>query len=314
MMATDYTQLIDAETWAFIERTNAYYPPDTVDYTIDQQREIYNRMCREFHAAMPEGVTSGTGLIEDVNCRVYRREQPDDAAAIMYLHGGGFILGGLESHDDVCAEICARTGFDVIAVDYRLCPEHRHPAAFNDAMTVFRFLQKRPKPILLCGDSAGGNLGAAVAQATRGTAKPAIGQVLIYPGLGGDQSQGSYVTHAEAPMLTVRDLDFYRDIRSDGADLPSDPTFSPVNDPDMAGLPPTVVITAECDPLSSDGETYRDRIIAAGGRASWHEEPGLVHGYLRARHSVARARDSFTRIVAALGMLGHGRWEESRSG
>ncbi|TIX97913.1 MAG: alpha/beta hydrolase, partial [Mesorhizobium sp.] len=133
---------------------------------------------------------------------------------------------------------------------------------------------------------------AAVSHATRGHARRPIGQVLIYPGLGGDRSQGSYVTHAEAPMLTVRDLDFYTDIRTGGEDRTGDLTLSPLADADFANLPPTVLITAQCDPLSSDGEAYRDRIVAAEGYAFWLEEPGLVHGYLRARHTVGRARSS----------------------
>jgi len=307
---TDYTKLIDAETSAFIERTNSYYPPDTIDYTIAQQREIYDRMCREFFAGYPEGVAVETSAIaapaHDIPIRIYR-SAPQPAATVLYIHGGGFILGGLDSHDDVCAELCARTGHEVVSVDYRLAPEHLHPAAFDDAMSAFAWVAStRDRPILLCGDSAGGNLCAAVAHATRGRAKRPVGQVLIYPGLGGDRSKGSYVTHAEAPMLTMRDLEFYKHIRTGGADLAGDVTLSPLADTDFANLPPTVLITAECDPLSSDGETYRDRIIAAGGRATWFEEPGLVHGYLRARHTVGRARESFTRIVDAIAALGRG--------
>ena len=113
-------------------------------------------------------------------------------------------------------------------------------------------------PIVLCGDSAGGNLAAAVSHATRGHAVRPVGQVLIYPGLGGDRSKGSYVTHAEAPMLTVRDLEFYKHVRTGGVDLTGDITLSPLADADFANLPPTVLITAECDPLSSDGEAYRE--------------------------------------------------------
>jgi len=307
---TDYTKLIDAETWAFIERTNSYYPPDTIDYTIAEQREIYDRMCREFFAGYPEGVVVETSAIEtpthDIPIRIYR-SAPQPAATVLYIHGGGFILGGLDSHDDVCAELCARTGYEVVSVDYRLAPEHLHPAAFDDAMSAFAWVAStRDRPTLLCGDSAGGNLCAAVAHATRGRAKRPVGQVLIYPGLGGDRSKGSYVTHAEAPMLTMRDLEFYKHIRTGGADRAGDVTLSPLADTDFANLPPTVLITAQCDPLSSDGETYRDRIIAAGGRATWFEEPGLVHGYLRARHTVGRARESFTRIVDAIAALGRG--------
>ena len=116
------------------------------------------------------------------------------------------------------------------------------------------------------------------------------------------------MTHAEAPKLTVRDLEFYKHIRTGGVDLTGDITLSPLADADFSGLPPTVLITAQCDPLSSDGEAYRSRVPAAGGRAFWLEEPGLVHGYLRARHSVARARASFTRIVEAVGALGRQEW------
>ncbi|BCG98474.1 alpha/beta hydrolase [Mesorhizobium loti] len=309
---TDYTKLIDAETWAFIERTNSYYPPDTIDYTIAQQREIYDRMCREFFAGYPQGVTVETSAIttptHNIPIRTYR-SAPRPAATVLYIHGGGFILGGLDSHDDVCAELCARTGYEIVSVDYRLAPEHLHPAAFDDAMSAFAWAAStHDRPILLCGDSAGGNLCAATAHATRGHAKRPAGQVLIYPGLGGDRSKGSYVTHAEAPMLTMRDLEFYKHIRTGGQDRSGDATLAPLADTDFAKLPPTVLVTAQCDPLSSDGEAYRDRIIAAGGRATWFEEPGLVHGYLRARHTVGRARESFTRIVDAVAALGRGAW------
>ncbi|ESX97047.1 alpha/beta hydrolase [Mesorhizobium sp. LNJC403B00] len=308
---TDYKILIDAETWAFIEKTNSYYPPDTIDYTIAQQRAIYDRMCREFFAGYPDGVTAETTIIaaHDIPIRIYRSATPGHAAMVLYIHGGGFILGGLDSHDDVCAELCARTGFEVVSIDYRLAPEHLHPAAFDDALHAFEWAASNYDcPILLCGDSAGGNLCAALAHATRSHTKKSIGQVLIYPGLGGDRSQGSYLTHAEAPMLTVRDLDFYRDVRTGGLDGTGDITLYPLADADFIGLPPTVLITAQCDPLSSDGEAYRDRVLAAGGHAAWFEEPGLVHGYLRARHIVGRARASFSRIVEAVSVLGKGDW------
>ncbi|RVA48188.1 alpha/beta hydrolase [Mesorhizobium sp. M7A.F.Ca.US.001.01.1.1] len=309
---TDYIKLIDAETWAFIERTNSYYPPDTIDYTIAQQREIYDRMCREFFAGYPEGVAVETSAIatptHDIPIRIYRSTL-QAAVTVLYVHGGGFILGGLDSHDDVCAELCSRTGYEVVSVDYRLAPEHLHPAAFDDAMSAFEWAAaNRDHPIVLCGDSAGGNLCAAVSHATRGHSKRPVGQVLIYPGLGGDRSKGSYVKHAEAPMLTVRDLEFYKHIRTGGQDRSGDATLAPLADTDFSNLPPTVLITAECDPLSSDGETYRDLIITAGGHATWFEEPGLVHGYLRARHTVGRARTSFTRIVDAVTALGRGGW------
>lgn len=312
-MAADYTKLLDAEVWAFIDRTNSYYPPETIDYTVAQQRELYDRLCRAFFTGYPDGVTASDSRIpasgRAIPIRTYQPAKPDHGAKVLYFHGGGFILGGLDSHDDICAELCARTGHEVVSVDYRLAPEHLHPASFDDALAAFEwFAVADARPILLAGDSAGANLAAGVAHKTRGHDHAPVGQVLIYPGLGGDIGRGSYVTHAEAPMLSMRDLAFYKDVRTGGADFSKDVTYLPLADTDFSGLPPTVVISAECDPLSSDGETYRDHIRAAGGKAYWHEEPGLVHGYLRGRHTIAKARASFTRIVGAVKALGEGRW------
>jgi acetyl esterase len=269
-------------------------------------------MCRQFCAGYPVGVevetTAGATRDRASPVRCYRC-RPLPAAGVLYFHGGGFILGGLDSHDDICAELCARTGYLVVSVDYRLAPEHLHPAAFDDAVSAFEWAAAAyPRPVVLAGDSAGGNLAAAVSHATRGHKVKPAGQVLIYPALGGDSSRGSYVRHAEAPMLTTPDVHYYERMRTGGVDRTGDITLSPLADANFAYLPPTVIITAECDPLSSDGEAYRDRIITAGGQAFWHEEPGLVHGYLRARHTVGRARASFTRIVEATATLGKGEW------
>jgi acetyl esterase len=309
----DYRKLIDAETWAFIDRTNSFYPPDAVDQTMADHRRMYDAMCESFRTPYPQGVAAETTAIEvpthRIPIRIYRRAAPQAAAMVLYFHGGGFVLGGLESHDSICADIAQRTGYEVVAVDYRLAPEHLHPAAFDDAMSAFEWAAAAyTGAIVLVGDSAGGNLAAAVNHATRGHKRKPGGQVLIYPGLGGDSSRGSYVAHAEAPMLTLKDVNAYRGIRTGGADSTGDITQWPLADADFANLPPTVLITAACDPLSSDGEAYLKRVVADGGRAWWHEEKGLVHGYLRARHTVARARSSFTRIVEAIAALGKGEW------
>lgn len=302
----DYARLIDAETWAFIEATAAFYPPDAVTLSVAEQRAVYDEMCRAFHAGRPEGVLVSDLEAGGVPCRLYEPERGPAQATVVYLHGGGFVVGGLDSHDDVCAEICAETGFRVLSVDYRLSPEHVHPAAFEDARAATRWAAARwPGPLLLAGDSAGGNLAAAVAHAARRGGPPIAGQVLIYPGLGGDMSRGSYLAHAEAPMLTRADLEFYAAVRTGGAPVPEgDATFAPLHDSDFSGLPPTFISTAECDPLSSDGEAYAEAIRGAGGQAAWVEEKGLVHGHLRARKTVRRAADAFARIVSELKRMG----------
>jgi len=301
MTAPDYDRLIDAPTWAFIRATDAAYPPDTASLSVARQREIYDGMCRAFFRGYPPGVTARDQAIGGVPCRVYPGA---GAATVVYAHGGGYVVGGLHSHDDVCAEIVAATGLTVISVDYRLSPEHAHPAAFDDVCAVIR---ATPGPLVLAGDSAGGNLVAAAAHALR--EGRLLGQVLIYPGLGGDRSRGSYVTHAHAPMLTAADLAFYAGIRHGGVEpAPGDPTVAPLQDSDFSGLPMTLTIGAECDPLHDDAFEYAEKIRAAGGLAHAVTAPGLVHGYLRARAMVPRAAESFGLICNTIGAFAAGRW------
>lgn len=310
-----YDQLIDAETWAFIRETEGWYPPDAIGLTIQDQREVYNKMCRAFHAGYPSGVVATDSSIatdgRQIPIRSYRSPQ-SGATQVVYFHGGGFVVGGLDSHDDVCAEICSRTGLPVTAIDYRLSPEHPFPADFNDALAAVHHLAGVGGAILLVGDSAGGNLCAAIAAALRDKAQAPIGQVLIYPGLGSPGQTQSGTLHANAPMLTTQDMAFYAAIRA--GDMPAaqtNPDFSPLRGVDFTGLPPTIAITAECDPLSDDGKLYCDKIIASGGKALHVEERGLVHGYLRGRHRVGRAGASFDRIVVAIAALGSGDWPET---
>lgn len=300
----DYSTLIDAPTRAFIEAANACYPADTASLSITQQRAIYDAMCRSFHRGYPSGIVSEDRLMAGVPCRIFPGAYP----ALIYLHGGGFVVGGLESHDDICAEIRAATGLTVVCVDYRLSPEHLHPAALQDTLAVARAVA-REGPILLAGDSAGGNLACAAAHAFRNEPEVTVlGQVLIYPGLGGDVDAGSYLAHAHAPMLTREDVLVYAGIRHGGEVPQADPTVSPLHDTDFADLPPTVTFAAGCDPLCDDAATYAQAVRRAGGLAQSVTEQGLVHGYLRARHSVPRAAASFARITTALSALARREW------
>ena len=310
MEKPDYSHLIDAATWDFIRLSEASYPPDTASLSIADQRAIYDRLCRAFHRGYPPGITAQDRAFGGVPCRLY----PGKGGTVVYFHGGGFVVGGLHSHDDICAELCAKTGLTVVSVDYRLCPEHPHPAAFDDALAATCAIAAEcPEPLLLAGDSAGGNLAAAVAQAIgRKGAFGIAGMVLIYPGLGGHHDAGSYLTHAQAPMLTRDDVLFYSRIRhGDVAAPPPDPTFAPLSDTDFTGLPPTLAIAAECDPLADDATLYASRLTAAGVAARAFVEPGLVHGYLRARATVPRAAASFDRITRTLIAMAKGSWPET---
>lgn len=310
LTTADYLQKLDPQMQNFVAETDRHYPPDAVGLTIDQQRAVYDRMSEAMRSPRPALVQATDMPLpgdHPVPLRNYRRADMQPRAAVLYLHGGGFVVGGLDSHDDVCAEICDRTGFRVVAVDYRLSPEHQHPAAFDDAMATARWLcATAGVPVVIAGDSAGGNLGAAVCHAIRGDRARPVGQVLIYPGLGGPLSLPSYTEHANAPMLSLDDILFYQDIR--GPAKAGDPTMAPLQDHDFSDLPVTVLVPAECDPLRDDSVAYADAIRAAGGRSVCLIQPGWLHGGLRARHSADTARQAFDLIVSAIDDLGRGNW------
>jgi acetyl esterase len=163
-------------------------------------------------------------------------------------------------------------------------------------------------PILLAGDSAGGNLAATVAAVLRNDPQ-LIGQVLVYGSFGGDIEAGTFIEHANAPLLTRDEILFYEGIRYKNGERPrGDPTATPLDNASFAGLPPSIIISAECDPITDGSRLYHEAIQAAGGRSVWINERGLVHGYLRARTTVKRAADSFERIIEALSVLSRKEW------
>jgi acetyl esterase len=276
---------------------------DAADATIAANRRYYDAMCAIFRAPRPAGVATADERVDGVPVRVYRSIAAAlPGAAVLYAHGGGFVLGSLESHDDVCAEIAAATGATVVAVDYRLAPEHRHPAQLDDVETVWRTVTRAFDRVVVAGDSAGACLVAGLCLRLRrkGDMQPA-GQVLIYPGLGGDRSLAAYHDNAEAPMLRTADLGFYQVARF-GGDEPAGPVDEahPLQATDYAGLPPAFVVSADVDPLRDDGKVFAERLTEAGVAAAWRNESQLVHGYLRARHTSGRAAASFASITAAI--------------
>jgi acetyl esterase len=321
--APDYKQLVNPQMRAFIKKCQAQFPNNATDQKIEEQRAAYQKLCFDLSSRRPEGVVSSDYMIQHIPVRRYLLDRalsesknknstsPPQKRLVIYFHGGGFVLGDLDSHDDICAEICAGTGFELVSVAYRLAPEHPHPAMFEDALlTTGVLLKNNDFPVILCGDSAGGNLAAAVAHALRHETESIIGQLLIYPSLGPNTGRGSYKRHALAPMLTSNDVKFYLESRCGRKieDMPPDKTIFPLLDDDFSDLPPTVIITADCDPLSDDGKNYTNSVKAAGGRALWINEEGLVHGFLRARREVAGDSSSFMRIIKLLLMLGKKEW------
>jgi len=299
-----YAGLADPGLRAFLIAGERFYPADAVNFTLAEQRAFYDAYAAHFRQARPEGVTASDFTIGHAPCRLYRKAGAADAPALLYLHGGGFVLGGLDSHDDVCAEICDGAAIDVLAVAYRLAPEHPFPAAFEDACAALAHLGKTHSRLIVGGDSAGGNLAAAVALWARDAGGPVIsGQVLIYPGLGGDMTKGSYVTRTHAPGLATSDVQYYRDIYQGSGSKYAEP----LRETDYRRLPPAFLVAAGLDPLHDDCLDYAQRLQAAGVPAQVRDEPGLVHAFIRARNMSATARASFDAITAACAALAHHR-------
>lgn len=285
----------DPQVLDFIRRTEASYPADSNLATAEENRRNYDRMCAVFRAERPEHLPVEDRAIAGVPCRLYGPETP---VFVLYLHGGGFVVGGLDSHDDICAEIADATGLQVISVDYRLAPEHRWPAQIDDVFAVWRATGRAG---VVMGDSAGASLAAGLCLRARGGHAP-LGQVLIYPGLGGDRAMASYSEMAEAPLLRTADLDGYQHALH-GEGPVTDPVARPLQADDLSSLPPAFIVTADVDPLRDDGPAYARRLIEAGVAAKWRNEPQLPHGYLRARRSSDRARRSFQAIIAAISAM-----------
>lgn len=276
-------------------------------HSIEQQRRDYDAVVRRFRAPHPDGIATEDFIIAGrhgpVPLRRYRFRGGDDSALVLFLRGGGFILGSLDSHDDICAEICTACGYDLVSVDYRLAPEYRHPVPLNDIDDAFAALDHRNT--ILLGVSAGGCLAAALCHRRRAAQRRPAGQVLVYPGLGGDALDlDAYRDHADAPLLSATDIARYRGLRWHDDNPPvDDPEFHPLAARDFGGIPPTVAQSADIDPLRDDARVYVARLVAAGVAAEWINEPGLTHDYLRARHVCAAAGAAFARSATAVRRL-----------
>jgi acetyl esterase len=300
---------IDSEIQLFIDTMMQVSSNLSTDTSIEQQRINSNAACRHFFSAYPVGVESSddvvTGRHGPIPIRQYRNTLAEVVAdgQIIFLHGGGFILGDLDSHDDICAELCSKTGLDAISIDYRLAPEYKHPVHLDDVADAFDICWQ-PKSIVV-GISSGATLAAALSHRLKNASRKPFGQVLVYPGLGGDLFDlGSYVTNAVAPLLSTADILYYRKMRCDNFETATrDPEFYPLVADHFNGLPPTIAFSADIDPLRDDARLYIERLSAADVYSEYYNESGLTHDYLRARHISDKARNGFQRICQSVGLL-----------
>ena len=308
-----YTTILAPDMLDYIDACSTVSDPAMTEPSITQMRARYSALCAAFSYPYPAGLTTEDKLIESqqrlIACRrYYPRPEAASRPLILFFHGGGFILGDIDSHDSICADLAMGTGLDVLATDYALAPEHPFPAALDDGMAVVAAVMaaEPERGFILCGDSAGGWLAASIAHRLRalndGRAELCLrGQVLIYPALGGDRQLPSYHEHAHAPLLSAAEIDWYYSQFFAHETLP--PYLGPLDDDNFSNLPETICFAAACDPIHDDSMAYTRLITEAGGRARCYSEEGLIHGYLRARFTVKAAAESFERIVAACRFL-----------
>jgi cation diffusion facilitator CzcD-associated flavoprotein CzcO/acetyl esterase/lipase len=241
---------------------------------VDEARAFYAQMS----TTRPPGPDVGEivdgvlpGATGDLAYRLYRPPTPGPHPIVVFFHGGGWVVGDAVSDDPLCRDLCVRSDAIVISADYRHAPEHRFPAAVDDAMAAVRWVADNaealggmPGRLAVCGWSAGGNLAAVVSRLTRDAGGPHIvGQVLLTPPTDGDLTRASYVENADGYGLTTALAQWCYDHYIDPADR-RDPRFAPLCAGDLSGLPPAIVVTAEFDPLRDEGKAYAAALDAAG--------------------------------------------------
>ncbi len=236
--------------------------------------------------------TTVPGGAGEIAARIYR---PDiDAVSVptvLFAHGGGWVIGDLDTHDNQARAICAGVGATVVSIDYRLSPEHRWPAAVEDAVAAYQWMVEHVAGLGgardrlgVAGDSAGGNLAAITATAARDAHLPLAAQLLIYPGVDFSGDWPSRQANADGYFLTLADVHWfaqhYLGVTEDEADpaVLVDPRLSPLH-ADLAGVAPAVVVTAEFDPLRDEGDAYASALEQAGVTVDHLQAEGLIHGF-----------------------------------
>ena len=306
-MREDTTTPLDPGMAQFCKVLGDATPPGAELWPLQQQRDAWNALCRSFRAPRPANITVEDIVANGVPSRLFKPVTSGPHAGVLYGHGGGFVLGGPDTHDDMCAEMAAGANCVVVLTDYRLAPEHPHPAQLEDSLKVWRWMREQksidPQRIIAAGDSAGGQMSASLALTLRDLGLPQVkAMLLIYPCLGANFQTPSYIRNADAAGLSRAEMKFYFEafLGPEGSPAWSDEKALPLLAQTVEGLPPTFITVAGHDPLHDDGVMFHERLLRAGIPSQLRTEPALAHSYMRARHHSPVAMKAFEAIVTAL--------------
>ena len=267
------------------------------DYSPEEARDMMERMA-DMSTADPVGVDDVHETEADgVPVRVY---EPDDApATVVFFHGGGFVVGSLETHDPLCRLLTDRSGLRVVSVDYRLAPEHPFPAAVEDAYEATKWAANEyDGAVGVAGDSAGGTLSAVVSLLARDRGMPDVAhQSLLYPATAYDEPMPSRAQNASGYFLEAKDLMWFA-AKYVGSDIHArNPYAFPLRACDHSDLPPAHVVTAGYDPLRDEGAEYARVLDEAGNDVTYTHYPSVVHGFLNMEGVVDRAYDAVDAVA-----------------
>lgn len=306
------SQPFDAECLAQLAAQAKEAGPWDPAWPLPRQRAAWEAQCRKARARRPERLMVEDMEVDGIHLRIYRPPGEDPKPGVLYAHGGGWTMGSCETHDDLCAELADQADVVVVCFDYRLAPEHRHPAQVEDALGVLDWMRSSgravgidPTHIIAAGDSAGGQVAAGVALAIKSAGGRNLrGLVLINPATGGDTETKSYLEQANSPTLGREEM-----VECLTALLGPKGSASwndmPNSAADVSGLPPTFITVAAHDPLHDDGVVFAEKLKAAGVPVRLREEPALAHSYWRLRHHSTAAMAGFRAIADAVRHLAH---------
>ncbi|WP_049927285.1 alpha/beta hydrolase [Halopiger goleimassiliensis] len=277
----------------FLEMYESFDAPDFSAVSAQEAREMFEQLRVGGTAAVDlESIEDRTidGPHGDLDVRIYEPGSADgggDRPLICYFHGGGWVIGSIETHDDVCRKLADETGYPVVSVDYGLAPEHPFPEGLEDCYAALEWaaasaadLGADPDRIVLAGDSAGGNLAAATALLARDYGGPDVAyQLLVYPGTGDVTRTDAYEENGEGYFLTSDDMEWFRGHYFEREIDQGNVYAMPRRAHDLSNLPPATVITAGFDPLRDDGAAYAERLEEAGVPVSHHHYPDMIHGF-----------------------------------
>ncbi|MGD0299001.1 MAG: alpha/beta hydrolase [Bryobacteraceae bacterium] len=245
----------------------------------------------------------------EIPIRIYTPDAPAPRPALVYFHGGGWVVCDLDTHDVVCTAMARRAGAVVVAVDYRLAPEHKFPAAVTDSYAATAWVASNaeklgidPKRISVGGDSAGGNLAAVVSLKSRDEDGPAIAfQVMVYPVTDlSSYDTPSYREFGENHYLTKSEMEWFRGHYLRSMEDARDPHASPLLALDLSELPPALIITAECDPLRDEGQAYAKRLEYDGVPVTYTCYAGMIHPFFSLSGAIPQAFDAIQQVANAV--------------